>query len=300
MTYDIVILTDKRYLNDSKSDNYKHNVYFEDFLVQEALNKLGLNTLRLAWDDATFDWSSTTAVLFRTTWDYFDRFAEFSKWLEKISRVTTLFNSEKLIRWNIDKHYLLDLKKHGVHIAETHFIEKGSHMSLIDIHKSLGWQETVLKPCISGAARHTYKLNMDNLNNYENIYSELISEESMMLQPFQHHIVAQGEVSMMVFNGQFTHAVLKKAKAGDFRVQDDFGGSVHCYEPTNDEILFAENTIKACPQLPIYARVDIFTDNDGNTALSELELIEPELWFRRYPDSANKLASGIQQQLKNL
>ena len=27
-------------------------------------------------------------------------------------------------------------------------------------------------------------------------------------------------------NGIYTHAVLKKAKSGDFRVQDDFGGSV--------------------------------------------------------------------------
>ncbi|MEO0438812.1 MAG: hypothetical protein AAF098_18120, partial [Pseudomonadota bacterium] len=65
------------------------------------------------------------------------------------------------------------------------------------------------------------------------------------MQPFQHRIVSEGEVSMMVFNGQFTHAVLKKAKAGDFRVQDDFGGTVDDYTPTEEEIEFAKNTVRA-------------------------------------------------------
>jgi glutathione synthase/RimK-type ligase-like ATP-grasp enzyme len=293
---DVVVLTDQRYLEDSENA-YNHNVYYEDLLVQEALNNQGLKTLRLAWDDTAFDWSSTKSVLFRTTWDYFDRFEEFSKWLEKVTKQTILFNSEQIIRWNIDKHYLNDLKRHGVPIAESYFIEKGSLKTLKEIHNQLGWTETVLKPCISGAARHTYKLNRETLQTHEAIFKELINTESLMLQPFQHHIVSQGEISMMVFNGQFTHAILKKAKAGDFRVQDDFGGSVHDYQPTKEEINFAENAVNACPELPVYARVDIFMDNGNQIALSELELIEPELWFRHCPEAANVLAKAIRKKL---
>ncbi|WP_250432567.1 ATP-grasp domain-containing protein [Hanstruepera flava] len=295
---DIVILTDKRYLEDSKTDVYKHNVFYEDFLVQDALNKLGLKTLRLAWDDPDFDWSKTKSVLFRTTWDYFDRFSEFSKWLTQVSKVTTLFNSENIIRWNLNKHYLLDLEKAGVRIAKTHFIETGTNINLAQLHEQLNWEETVLKPCISGAARHTYKLNLNNLSEYESLFSDLITQESMMLQPFQHNIVSEGELSLMVFNGQFTHAVLKKAKDGDFRVQDDFGGTVHGYVPSKEEIAFAQNAVKACPELPIYARVDIFTDNDGQIALSELELIEPELWFRNYPKAADVLAVSLKAKIQ--
>ena len=100
---------------------------------------------------------------------------------------------------------------------------------------------------------------------------------------------------MMIINGTFTHAVLKIAKKGDFRVQDDFGGSVHEYNPTKTEIAFAENAVKACHELPIYARVDIFTDNKGDIALADLELIEPELWFRNYPEAADLLASAIKK-----
>ena len=220
--YDCVILTDSRYLNDSKTDIYKHNVYFEDRLVYHALEELGLRTLRLAWDDQFFDWSSTKSVIFRTTWDYFDRFEEFSNWLEQVSKQTILINSDALIKWNIDKHYLQDLQNNGLHVAESHFIETGSKVSLEQLHDILDWKETVLKPCISGAGRHTYRLNPENLKEHEAIFQELIAKEAMMLQPFQNKIVSQGEVSMMVFDGQFTHAILKKAKPGDFRVQDDF------------------------------------------------------------------------------
>ncbi len=295
-SYDVIILTDKRYLEDS-DDPYKHNVFYEDMLVIEALKRLHMIVDRKAWDDVTFDWSTTKSVVFRTTWDYFDRFDEFSIWLTKVSRQTQLFNSEALIRWNIDKHYLLDLKTKDVHIAETKFIEADTTTTLERLHNELGWTETVLKPCVSGAARHTYRLNKNNLKTHEVLFQKLIKTEAMMLQPFQHKIVSEGEISMMVFNGTFTHAILKKAKPGDFRVQDDFGGSVHNYTPTKNEIAFAQHAVKACPELPIYARVDIFTDNDGKTALSELELIEPELWFRNHQEAAHVLAKAIKERL---
>lgn len=295
--YDCVILTDHRYLNDSKTNAYKHNVYFEDRLVYHALEELGLKTLRLAWDDMFFDWSTTKSVLFRTTWDYFDRFDEFSQWLETISKQTILLNSEELIRWNINKHYLLDLQKNDISIAKSHFIEQGANVTLYQLHDILDWKHTVLKPCISGAARHTYKLNPENLEDHETIFKELIAKEAMVLQPFQYNIVNKGEVSMMIINGEFTHAILKKAKAGDFRVQDDFGGTVQDYAPTDEEIEFAETCVQACKELPIYARVDMFEDNDGNLALSELELIEPELWFRHHPDAAKLLAKAVKQKL---
>jgi len=302
--YDVVILTDHRYLSDSKTNPYQRNVYFEDRLVYHALEQNGLKTLRLAWDDMFFDWTSTKSILFRSTWDYFDRFNEFSDWLEKVSKETHLINSEQLIRWNIDKHYLLDLENKGINIAKSHFIEKGSKTSLAQLHHILDWNNTVLKPCISGAARHTYKLFSDSLKSkgnlaaHENIFQELVREEAMMLQPFQKNIVDKGEISMMLFGGNYSHAVLKKAKPGDFRVQDDFGGSVFNYNPSEAEILFSENCIKACPELPTYARVDIFEDNNGCIALSELELIEPELWFRYNKKATQMFAEAVKLKLQ--
>ncbi|MGB1268468.1 MAG: ATP-grasp domain-containing protein [Flavobacteriaceae bacterium] len=292
---DIVILTEDRYVNPTEINAYNKNVLLEDQLVLDALKQEGLHAIRKSWSDPDFEWSSTKYVLFRTTWDYFDRYDEFSNWLLEVSTKTKLLNSAKIINWNIDKHYLTDLKAKGVHICETHFIEKGSSTTLHNLHQKLGWQKTVLKPCISGAARHTYKLDASNVEQHEAIFQELISEEAMILQPFQENIMTKGEYSFVVINGQYSHAVLKIAKPGDFRVQDDFGGTVHSHNATKEQLIFAENAVKACIELPMYARVDVIVDNEDKLAISEIELIEPELWFRNNSEAATNLAKAIKQ-----
>ena len=294
---DIVILTDQTNLPHYDENGNELLGYIEDAILKDALEREDYNVLRLAWDDPEFDWSTTKSIIFRSTWDYFYRFPEFSKWLKKVSTQTRLINSKDTIHWNIDKHYLFDLKAKGLHIAESHFIEQGTSKTLRELHHQLGWQETVLKPCVSGTARHTYRLNPNNLEEHEGILKELLEKEAMMLQPFQYDIVNTGEVSMMLFGGQFTHAVIKVAKAGDFRVQDNFGGSAKPYLPSPNEIAFAEHAARCCPELPTYARVDIFNDNNGRIALSELELIEPELWFRFHPEAATILVKTLSKIL---
>jgi hypothetical protein len=76
-------------------------------------------------------------------------------------------------------------------------------------------------------------------------------------------------------------------------VQDDHGGSVKEHKATKKEILFAEHCLKACPFKPIYARIDIVYDNNNELSLSEIELIEPELWLRNNPTCADIFASEI-------
>ncbi len=294
---DIVILTEDRYVNPTEINEYNKNVVLEDELVKKALEKEGLTVERKSWSDLSFDWSLTKYVLFRSTWDYFDRYDEFNTWLKFVSNKTVLLNSAEIINWNIDKHYLLDLKAKGITICESFFIEKGTSINLRELHNKLGWKNTVLKPCISGAARHTYKINENNLEKHESIFAELIASEAMMLQPFQEKIITQGEFSFVVINGTFSHAVLKIAKPGDFRVQDDFGGTVHNHQASKEQIYFAEKAVNACKGNPIYARVDVIINNNNELAISEIELIEPELWFRNNHNAATILAQEIKKMI---
>jgi hypothetical protein len=292
-SFDVTLLTDHRYVRPQQLTPYIRNVLLEDGLVENALKSRGLKVTRKDWADPEFDWSQSKTALFRTTWDYFHRFKEFVDWLDKVEPQTTLVNPVKQIRWNMDKRYLLDLQAKGVHICATHFIEAGTQVTLKSLHQQLGFQETVLKPAVSGGGRHTYRLHPDNYAAHESIFQELLKEEAMLLQPFQYNIVEKGETSLMLINGQYSHAVLKVAKPGEFRVQDDFGGAVHAYTPSSAEIEFAEAAIAACDPLPLYARVDMATDNEGRLAIVELELIEPELWFRLHPPCAHMLAEAL-------
>ncbi|MEN8227758.1 MAG: hypothetical protein ABFS38_06345 [Bacteroidota bacterium] len=290
---DITILTDSRYVAPGKRDPYIRNILYEEELVKSAFEKRGLKVQRTNWDNPEVDWSDTRYILFRSTWDYVDRFAEFSGWLERVKNLTSMINPYQIIKWNLDKHYLEELSTLGINIPPTRYLEKGDHTSLQEMISESGWKEIILKPVVSCGARHTYKFLPQNVGKYEQIYRSLIREESLMIQEFQNQVPTKGEVAFMLFEGRFSHAILKKAKRGDFRVQDDFGGSVHHYEPSSEEVLFAEKVISNCKILPIYARVDAFWDNHNRLAISELELIEPELWFRFHPEAADRLAEAF-------
>jgi len=296
--WDIVILTEGTYLTPLVVDDYVQNVLTEQLLVQNALEARGLKVTRVDWRDQKFDWHSTQAVLFREIWDYFHRFSEFSEWLDEITPKTQMINPATQIRWNLDKHYLNDLDRKNVNVCKTTFIEIGDKRTLSQIKEEEKLSDFVIKPTVSGAGRHTYRVMGEVQSNIEQLYSGLISKEAMMIQPFQQNILTKGEVAYMLFDGKYSHAVLKIAKQGEFRVQDDFGGTVQLYDPSDEEIQFAEHVAASTNPLPSYARVDVIWDNDDQLAVAELELIEPELWFRFRPESADLLADAVLSKLE--
>lgn len=291
--WDIAVLTDRRWTVAQADDDYTANVLLEDRLVVEALERVGLRTLRLSWDDPEFDWSSVRAILFRTTWDYDDRPGEFFPWLERIPPDVHVINPLETIRWNIAKTYLQDLEDRGIPIIPTHFSPKGSADELRRIMAEKQWVEAVIKPVVAGGGRETYRVNAENLPEMERRFQDLTASEDMMIQAFQHDVLATGEWSFMVFGETLTHAVLKVARPGDFRVQDDFGGTVHAHAPTSEERAFVSRVMAALDPVPTYSRLDVIRENRGELAIGELELIEPELWFRLHPPAADVLAKEI-------
>ena len=80
---DVILLTESCYENPTKIDEYVQNVLTEDGLVKKALERLGCSVEIIPWDKS-YDWSSAYIAVFRTTWDYFHRFKEFSKWLNDV------------------------------------------------------------------------------------------------------------------------------------------------------------------------------------------------------------------------
>ena len=177
---------------------------------------------------------------------------------------------------------------------------KKKELDLETISKSKNWKNIVVKPTISGAARHTYHLKKNEIKNFQNKWLSLTNDEDFMVQEFQKNILSSGEIAVMLFGGEYSHSVLKKAKKGDFRVQDDFGGSVEIINPSTEIIDLAEKTVKSLKTMPLYARVDIILDNGNSPVISELELIEPELWFRFKEESAYKLAEIVKDFLNKL
>ncbi len=292
---DVALLTERRYAASTAADDdwYFSNILRDDRLLQDALAEIGLSSVRVDWAEPDVDWSRFRCAVFRTTWDYYERISEFTNWLDRIEQQTRLCNDISLIRWNLDKHYLSNLEAKGIPVVDSRFIETGSTVSLNELLNETGWEEAVLKPCVSGGAYHTYRINNGNAGRIQSTVQPLITEKSFLLQPFIHDVRHTGEDTLMIINGRYTHAVRKVAKEGDFRVQDDHGGTVHPHQPTNDQIDLAERAMAACPSAPAYGRVDMVRDNDGRWSVMEVELIEPELWLRQHSAAAGLFARAI-------
>jgi glutathione synthase/RimK-type ligase-like ATP-grasp enzyme len=298
----VALLTDSRYTAARAPDGdwYLANILEDDRLLGEALAAQGISSVRVDWADRSVDWSQFQAAVFRTTWDYFDRFEEFQTWFSRVEKQTRLINSPQIILWNRDKHYLQDLESQGITIVPTRYLEIHDRRRL---REHLGeWDHAVVKPCVSGGARHTHRVNRETVEEIETTLAPILTRESFLIQPFQNSILTTGEDSLMFFDGQYTHAVRKSGSQGDFRVQDDFGGTYVNWDPPRDQIEFAERAVRACEAFcgsrPVYARVDLVRSNDGRWAVMELEMIEPELWLRQRPESARAFAMGIVAALR--
>jgi glutathione synthase/RimK-type ligase-like ATP-grasp enzyme len=294
----IALLTCAQYIEENEGDWYTSQIHREENLLSEALLAYGYTTERVDWSDPTINWSAFDAAVFRSTLDYFYREREFSQWLNRVRGQTRLLNDVDLVFWNMDKHYLSQLNRAGIPIVETRFIEKGEKGNLKEIATEAGWNEIIIKPAISGGARLTYRIRSDEIPAMQEKFDQCIAEEAMLIQPFRQEITDTGEISIMVMNGEVTHAVRKTAKSGDFRVQDDHGGVA---EPIPVQLChadFALQVVSACPEAPVYARVD-FIDSSKGPLLMELELIEPELFLRHAPESAKVLANGIRTRLED-
>ena len=114
-----------------------------------------------------------------------------------------------------------------------------------------------------------------------------------MVQPFLPSVASEGEYSIMIFGGRFSHAIVKRPKAGDYRVQPHLGGSEQACEAPAGAISLAREALAAAPAEAVYARVDLVRDSAGALAVIELELIEPALWLQHAPDGGDSFAAAV-------
>ncbi len=288
---EIVLLTDERLIAAPPGNAYNAQVHHEERFLAGAFERLGFTVARVAWSDPAFDWTRPRAALFRSTWDYFERPAECAAWLDRVAPITRLFNEPALVRWNFDKRYLLELATRGVAIVPTERIERGAALELARRVAAGPREGLVVKPAVSGAARETWRVDAANLAQRAPHLDALLRQEALLVQPFEPAIATRGEFSFIVIAGRCRHAVRKVPKRGDFRVQDDHGGTVQPHEPSHAEVTFAEHAAAAAPYPPLYARVDA-VESAAGLRLMELEVIEPELFFRFRPQTAEELAAA--------
>jgi len=265
----------------------------DDVHLSKALSAAGYTVEATPWDDEDIDWTRYRAVVIRSTWNYHLHPAAFRAWLHRLKKLRlSVFNPVDILEWNMDKAYLEQLQQQHVPLPPTQFLDKDTHPDLDSIFRTTGWRRAVIKPCISATAYNTWVTGPDTAIADNPRLHELLRTDRYMIQEFMDEVQSDGEYSLLFFGQQYSHAVKKTARAGDFRVQEKYGGTSLPTRPGPDIIRQAtaildkavplsDGPAAGAPSL-LYARVDGVI-RKGVFTLMELELVEPTLFFDQHP-----------------
>jgi glutathione synthase/RimK-type ligase-like ATP-grasp enzyme len=269
----------------------------DDQVLVPALESEGFDVHRVVWSDADVRWESFDAVVIRSCWDYHLRIIEFNAWLDRLDLGgVRVFNSSSLIRWNSNKRYLVELAGHGTRTVPTRIVPAGHALCAAEILRDEGWPRAVIKPVISASGYETYAISVPLDDNGRATVERVTRAGDALLQPFADEVARVGEFSFVFIDGVHSHATIKRAGRGEFRVQTEHGGSVDPVHAPPPLVSQAAAILALLPETPLYARVDGI-ERDGAFVLMELELIEPNLFFEHGTGSAARFAAAMRQRL---
>ena len=264
----------------------------EDQKIIPALAQHNIESSAVIWSDKTVNWTDFDYLIFRNTWDYFEKETEFKIWLDHIEKlgIKTL-NPIEVIKQNIHKFYLREMEQQGITILPTLFIDKTAHLDLAKRIPS-HWKKAVIKPAFSAGSYLTEVFDVSNSTEIDQQYERIALEKELLVQEFMPQIQTLGETSFIFFNKKFSHAVNKKPVEGDFRVQSLFGGIYTLVHPSQDLIQKAQKVVDTFKEDLLYARVDgILIDQE--LYLMEVECIEPDLYFNLSENSLERFVASI-------
>lgn len=245
-----------------------------------AFRAAGHEAHTLAWDDPKQSPAGFDVCLIRATWDYVEKLDAFLAWCEQAASVSRVVNSASVIRWNAHKAYLAELESAGVPIVPTRFVRSDGSVDAAAVLASAEWEDVVVKPSVGAGSYLTKRFRAHQTESAAAFLAEQAASRDMMIQQYLPSVESTdgtGERSLVWIAGEVTHAVEKMPR---FDGDDE---SVRGRSPTEQERDFAHKTVDAAVgvlgETPMYARVDVMTLDSGETVLSELELIEPSLFF---------------------
>lgn len=247
-------------------------------LLEHLFDARGVRVSLLPWTTDA-DLSGYALAIPLMAWGYH---RDMPRWLAQLDRWAAcgarLVNPLPVLRWNADKAYLLDFERRGIAIVPSRITPSLTAADLDAAREGFGARRLVAKPVSSASSHNTFLLGPDDPPPPE------IIGERMLIQPMMEAIESEGEYSLFYLGGRYSHAIVKRPRAGEFRCQSQFGGRHEmCAPPAAARTLGDAALAGSGPDIA-YARIDLIGDGKGGYALMEIELIEPYLYLDQAPD----------------
>lgn len=269
----------------------------EDRAIMAALAERGFEARHVPWTAPDEAWAGASMCVIRSVWDYTQRPAEFLAWTRRIERMVPTWNPPALVRWNAHKAYLFELEERGLPLPTTWRVPRGGALDLARPVREHGG--LVVKPIVDVGALGALRVSSEaEVGAAQAHLARLVENGEALVQPFLHSILEEGELSLLFFGGAFSHAVRKRPKPGDYRVQAGWGGRAEPVEPPAEALALARRVLAAIPHETLHARVDLVRANDGRLALMELEAIEPHLFLAHAEGAAARYADAVLDRLR--
>jgi glutathione synthase/RimK-type ligase-like ATP-grasp enzyme len=265
--------------------------------ITPAFKAQGMTAELLRWREAASQSENFDAMLPLFVWDYFEGNEDaFLAEMAKAETKTKLFNRFDVLQWNATKTYLDELERQGAPVIRTLNVERVTERNVVAAFETLKTDTLVIKPQVGGGAwRQVLYKQGDPFPAKDEL-----PPEAAMIQAFLPSVKTEGEYSFLYFGGQFSHAVNKRPKDGDYRIQSIYGGTEQPYTPTSQERETARQVLDTLEFTPLYARVDLLRGCDETLKLIELEMLEPYLYlpFAKGEDGDNEGAQKLAKALK--
>jgi len=269
-----------------------HAIQFDP--LHAACASRGTDLIETVWDEPDIESRGFQGFIVGTVWDYVKRPEEFIAALRRIEASSPVWNPVETIVWNTQKRYLIDLERAGARLVPTLWHARADEPTIRAAFEELGCERIVVKPEVgAGAWRQVLIERGQPLP-----HSDQLPPDRTMIQPFIESIETEGEYSLLFFGREFSHAVQKLPKAGEYRIQAVYGGTDREHTPSAAELEAAQRVIDAVPEDLLYARVDMVRASDSGLMLMELELIEPYLYPVKGDDFAGRFAGALEGLVK--
>lgn len=273
-----------------REDVWEHALEFS--ALQPACKHRLISLEAAVWDDPAFDPSAYEAVIIGTCWDYMEKPALFLETLGRISKQVALLNPIETVRWNTDKSYLRDLAGQGIATIPTLWADAADEAALRGAFAALGTDDIVIKPRIGASAWRQARLK----KGAPLPSAAELPPEACLIQPFLKAAEQEGELTLLFFDRVFSHGLVKKPRAGDYRTQSMYGATEVKADPPADALAMAHAALEAVSGPLLYARVDLMRGADDGWKVMELELIEP--YF--YPEQGAYMGAHFAAALDRL
>ncbi len=268
-------------------------LYEDDRLAAAELIRRGHSVAPVIWtetDRAALD--AFDVLVMRTPWDWFHHRARFRAFLEQLVEVNArVVNEPSQLLAFADKSYLPVLQKLGVPVVPSELLTATDLVRVPELLAKHGWDQAVLKPAFTANAVGARKFVAADARQ---VLAELTNAQEAapwLLQPFVPSIV-EGELSFVFFGGVFSHAVRKRPRVDEWRVQSEYGGQSAPHAASPAEIAEATEILRRSAPGVVYGRVDA-VEWKGKLHLMELELVEPELFFRHSANAPALFADAL-------